>query len=213
LKKLSLGLVAVVALVVGIVIAINIAPPQSEKTEYIKLYPQARALPEFSLVDSKGQVLTNKNFRQQWTLIFVGYTFCPDICPTTLADLSSIYPQLQSIDGQYPIKVAFISVDPARDTTERLAEYIDFFEPDFIAATGEHADIFPFVRALGMMYSISQSTDDPNYLVDHSASIVLINPQGNVIGRFKPEFSPGEVAVSDSERILHDMAILATEPQ
>tara|TARA_R110001599_G_scaffold85738_2_gene229918 strand:+ start:37234 stop:37869 length:636 start_codon:yes stop_codon:yes gene_type:complete len=211
LSRLSVALIALVALVIGIVIAINIAPPKGSEVQYIKLYPQARALPEFTLTDSDGQVLTNKNLQQQWTLVFVGYTFCPDICPTTLADLSSIYPQLQSIDSQYPIKVAFISVDPARDTTERLAEYIDFFEPDFIAATGQHADLFPLVRAMGMMYSNSQSTDDPNYLVDHSSSVVLINPQGNVIGRFKPDFAPGKVPVSDSKRILHDMSILATE--
>ena len=211
MSRLSVALIALVALVIGIVIAINIAPPKGSEVQYIKLYPQARALPEFTLTDSDGQVLTNKNLQQQWTLVFVGYTFCPDICPTTLADLSSIYPQLQSIDSQYPIKVAFISVDPARDTTERLAEYIDFFEPDFFAATGQHADLFPLVRAMGMMYSNSQSTDDPNYLVDHSSSVVLINPQGNVIGRFKPDFTSGKVPVSDSKRILHDMSILATE--
>ena len=210
MSRLNLALIALVALIVGIVIAVTIAPPKSDETQYIKLYPQARALPDFSLTDSRGQPLTNKNLQNQWTLVFVGYTFCPDICPTTLADLSSIYPELQRIEGPYPVKVAFISVDPARDTTERLAEYIDFFEPEFIAATGEHADLFPFVRAIGMMYSTSQSTDDENYLVDHSSSVVVVNPQGHVVGRFKPEFAPGKVAVSDSKRILHDMTILAT---
>tara|TARA_R110002124_G_scaffold77247_1_gene206875 strand:+ start:146 stop:784 length:639 start_codon:yes stop_codon:yes gene_type:complete len=209
LSRLSLALIALAALIVGIVIAVNIAPPKSDETQYINLYPQARALPAFSLTDSKGQSLTNESLQSQWTLVFVGYTFCPDICPTTLSDLSSIYPELQAIEGQYPVKVAFISVDPARDTTERLAEYINFFEPDFIAATGEHADLFPFVRAMGMMYSTSQNTDDENYLVDHSSSVVLVNPQGHVVGRFKPEFAAGKVAVSDSKRILHDMKIIA----
>ncbi len=104
-----------------------------------------------------------------------------------------------------PIQVVFISVAPIRDTPERLASYVEYFNSEFVALTGEHKQLFPLTRSLGLMYAIAESTDNPNYLVDHSASVVVVDPDGFAIGRFKPKFSPGEVAVSDSVQILTDM--------
>jgi protein SCO1/2 len=98
-----------------------------------------------------------------------------------------------------------MSVDPKRDTPERLNEYINFFHPDFVAVSGEHSQLFPTVRAMGMMYSMSESTDNPDYLVDHSSSVVVINPKAQVIGRFKPDFAPGKLPVSDGTKILADL--------
>jgi protein SCO1/2 len=101
-----------------------------------------------------------------------------------------------------------LSVDPKRDTVERLNEYVGYFNPDFIAATGPHEQLFPLVRSMGMMYSMSESTDNPNYLVDHSASVVVINPDGNVVGRFKPKHVLGELSISDTQQIMADMPLL-----
>jgi protein SCO1/2 len=106
------------------------------------------------------------------------------------------------------LQVWFLSVDPKRDTIERLNEYVNYFNPEFAATTGPHEQLFPLVRSMGMMYSMSESTDNPNYLVDHSASIVVINPDGNVIGRFKPKHVLGQVSISDTEQIMDDMPIL-----
>lgn len=208
MNRLKTGLLAVAALAVGIVVALTISPGQTDKPQYISLYPEPRALPEFVLTDHLGQDLTAEDLHHQWTLVFVGYTFCPDVCPTTLAELTGIYPQLQQIDTKDPIRVLFVSVDPGRDTSTRLAEYVNFFHPDFSAASGDHTQLFPLVRAMGMMYSMTDSTDDPNYLVDHSSSVVLINPNAHVIGRFKPEFAVGKLAVSDGQKILHDLPLL-----
>lgn len=208
MNQFKTAVLAVVALVVGVVVAMTISPGQADKTQYINLYPEPRALPEFVLIDNQGHDLTAKELQNQWTLVFVGYTFCPDICPTTMAELADIYPKLQQIESLHPIQVLFISVDPSRDTTERLAEYVKFFHPDFNAASGDHSQLFPLVRAMGMMYSMADSTDDPNYLVDHSSSVVLINPKAQVIGRFKPDFSPGQLAVSDGKKILQDLPIV-----
>ena len=204
------GIIAFLALAVGVVMALYISPPKSDQPEFINLYPQARALPEFSLVDHKGEEFDLSRFKQHWSLVFVGYTFCPDICPTTLAELKGIYPQLQQIPSTHPIQVVFLSVDPKRDNTARLNEYIQFFNPEFTAISGNHDQLFPLVRAMGMMYSISESTDNPNYLVDHSSSVVLVNPLAQVIGRFKPEFKVGELAISDGQKILMDMPILVS---
>lgn len=214
-QRVVAGAAAVVALVIGIWGALVIAPPSSGNgpdTEYFQAYPQPRALSAVELVDQHGDAFTEANLQGHWTLVFLGYTFCPDICPTTMAALNSVYPQLTAIPTDKPLQVLFISVDPNRDSTERLAEYVKYFNPAFIAATGEHKVLFPLARSMGMMYAIAESTDNPNYLVDHSASVVVVNPQAQVIGRFKPVLTPGKLAVSDVEQIVADMpAIMHSE--
>lgn len=202
-----IGAVAVVALAFGLWFSTVVAPRQ-QVPEYAQLYPQARQLSDVQLTDQDGQILDNSWFLDQWTLTFVGYTYCPDVCPTTLAELKTVYPKLQQIESDLPLKVLFVSVDPKRDTIDRLKEYISFFHPEFTAATAEHKQLFPLIRSMGMMYSMSESTETDDYLVDHSASIVIINPEGNVIGRFKPKAVPGEMAISDAEQILADMPII-----
>lgn len=210
------GLIAALSLALGVYLALTIAPPDidtqepelSEQTQFLSWYPQQRALADFELSKHDGTSMTNEDLKGQWTLMFVGYTFCPDICPVTLAQINSVYPQLQQSVTDTPLKIWFLSVDPQRDTVERLNEYVNYFNPEFIATTGPHSVLFPLVRSMGMMYSISESTDNPNYLVDHSASIVVINPSGNIIGRFKPKHTPGQLSVSDVDQVLADMPIL-----
>ncbi|NMH60739.1 SCO family protein [Alteromonas ponticola] len=208
------GIVALVALIGGVIGALYIAPPgfdEKSDTQYLSEYPAPRALAKVNLTDQRGQPFTLDRMKDKWSLLFLGYTFCPDICPTTLASLNRIYPELKQIDTAQPVQVVFISVDPKRDSTSRLKEYTDFFNRDFIAATGNHDQLFPFVRSMGLMYALSESTDNPNYLVDHSASVIVVNPQAQVIGRFKPVHQQGMPAITDGQQILHDMAIIAAE--
>jgi protein SCO1/2 len=212
MSRLQAGLLALIALVIGVVVAINIAPPSgTSKTQHVSLYPQVRAMPDFQLVDHNNQTFTSENLIGHWSLVFVGYTYCPDICPTTLAELKSIYPELQKIPTDFPIQVVLMSVDPKRDTPKRLNEYIHFFHPDFIAVSGEHVQLFPLVRAMGMMYSMSESTDNPNYLVDHSSSVVVVNPKAQVVGRFKPDFAVGKLPISEGQKILADMPAIMSQ--
>ncbi|GFD89292.1 photosynthetic protein synthase I [Tenacibaculum sp. KUL152] len=213
-QRILVGIVAFVALCVGIVGALYIAPPNADdkhQPKHFQAYPEPRALSPFSLTDHQGNSFTNSSLQGQWSLVFVGYTFCPDICPTTMAELNSVYPQLQAIESDEPIRVIFVSVDPKRDSINRLSEYVSYFNKEFVAVTGEHKALFPFVRNLGMMYAIAESTDNPNYLVDHSASVVLIDPQVRVIGRFKPRREPGKLSISDSQQILEDMPVIISK--
>lgn len=209
-----LGLIALLSLILGVYLALTIAPPGfkdsplSEQTEFLSWYPQARALSDFEISKHDGSSMTNEDLKGSWTIAFVGYTFCPDICPVTLAEINQVYAQLQESVVDTPLQVWFLSVDPKRDTVERLNEYINYFNDDFMGSTGPHTELFPLVRSMGMMYSISESTDNPNYLVDHSASIVVINPLGNIVGRFKPKHVPGQMAISDVDQVLADMPIL-----
>ncbi|MGQ8366479.1 SCO family protein [Glaciecola sp. 1036] len=208
-------LLAVFAISLGVILAIYIAPPSTndgqslhQQTQYISWYPEPRKLSDFEVTQHTGEAMTNQDLQNKWTLAFVGYTFCPDICPTTLAELNSVYPQLTEKVQDVPLQVWFLSVDPKRDTVERLNEYVNYFNTDFIATTATHDVLFPLVRSMGMMYSLSESTENPNYLVDHSASVVLINPQGYIVGRFKPKHIPGELAVSDMQQVLADMSVI-----
>lgn len=209
-----LGIVALVTLILGVYLAITISPPDSmkkplsEKTSYMNWYPQARALHDFTLTDHNNQAMTVQNLKGKWTLVFVGYTFCPDICPVTMAEINKIYPELQQSVTTAPLQIWFLSVDPKRDTTERLNEYINYFNADFVASTGPHDQLFPLVRSMGMMYAMSDDASNPNYLVDHSASIVVINPNGNVVGRFKPKQQPGKLSISDMEELKQDVPLL-----
>lgn len=219
-QNLFLVIAALVALVVGITfykhftarsdsptIQASTVPDFAEQygTEHIQWYPQPRQLIDFELITSNQQTMTNQALQNQWTLAFVGYTFCPDICPTTLAALNRAYADISAIASEFPVRVWFLSVDPKRDTPQQLADYVQFFNAEFIASTGEHSQLYPLVRSMGMMYAMAGDTSQPNYLVDHSGSIVLINPQGQVVGRFKPQSIPGQIAVSDTEQILADL--------
>lgn len=133
-------------------------------------------------------------------LFFFGYTSCPDVCPTTLQNLGFIYDELKAISANS--QVLLVSVDPGRDTQEKLSQYIAYFNPEFIALKGGHDALFPFARNMGLMYAIGGEGED--YLVDHSASIVLVNPDGNITAIFKPEQAVGQVPSIDSDKLLSD---------
>ena len=129
-----------------------------------------------------------------------GYTSCPDVCPTTLQNLGFIYEDLQGIAKNS--QILLVSVDPKRDSLDKLSQYIAYFNTEFIALRAEHDVLFPFARNLGLMYAINGEGDD--YLVDHSASLVLINPDGNIAAIFKPEQAVGKVPSINNDKLLSD---------
>ncbi len=161
------------------------ADRKNNLTEAVAVYPEPRTLTPFTLTDATGQPFTEQNLLGRWSLVFVGYTHCPDICPTTLSDLARIYPELTRLSDK--IQVVFVSADPARDTPERLKAYTAYFNPDFVAVTAEHERLTPAVQQLGLIYGIFER-DQADYLVDHSASIALVNPKGQLHASFRPGF-------------------------
>lgn len=169
------------------------------------VYENAKPLSEFSLNDQHNSEVTNANFEGQWNLVFLGYTSCPDICPLTLAKLNAVH---KSLSDQYALQIWFLSVDPKRDTAEKRKAYIDYFNPQFLAVSGEHKALFPFVRELGLIYAISDSTEQ-EYAVDHSASVALVDSKGAVRAIFKPEFKPGSVPLINTKKMLNEFRIIA----
>ena len=174
-------------------------------SEHAIHYQNAKGLAPFSLRDQHGKQRTNADLKEQWTLIFLGYTSCPDICPMTLAKLTQIHDSLKT---HHKIKVWFISVDPNRDIDSKRKAYIEYFNSDFSALTAPHKVLFPFVRDVGLIYAINDS-DKPEYYVDHSASVALVNPKGELAGIFKAKFTANEVPLIDSVQLIEDFKVIA----
>jgi protein SCO1/2 len=162
-------------------------------------------LDQFAFEKAGEVAFTNGSLKGKWTLFFVGYTFCPDVCPTTLADLDRVYPSLVN-DQNTTTQVVFISVDPNRDKAEQLADYVHYFNENFIGVTSTHKQLWPFVTKLGLIYSIVEKGDTEDfYLVDHSASIVLINPKGEFYATFKSARNEQGINHVDMDLMVEDI--------
>ncbi|MCE5364318.1 SCO family protein [Pseudomonas anguilliseptica] len=178
-------LVAIVALVLGLTVnKVLTSKGQGDPTVLldagIVLLPQSRNLPELSLTNQDGQTVAVDQLKDQWSLLFFGYTFCPDICPATLA-------QLRQLQGQLPpetlakLRIVLVTVDPHRDTPEQLKKYLDYFDAGFIGLTGEEATIQKLANGVSIPF-IPADTSKENYTVDHSGNLVLIGPDGKQRG-------------------------------
>ena len=153
------------------------------KINGLYLLETPRNFGEIALIDHRGEPFDKARFTGRWSLVFFGFTYCPDICPTTMSFLNQLMGELAGTEAE-DTQVVLVSVDPARDTVEQLAGYVPYFNPDFIGVTGEFLDIHRFATALNTPFRKVPGQDE-NYLIDHSANVVLINPRGDYHGFFK----------------------------
>ena len=200
MKQLWLGLIVILVLFLSACSNENSRPDVDAL-----VYENAKPLSDFTLNDQRGELVTKQQFLGQWNLVFLGYTSCPDICPLTLAKLNAVYKNLQA---DYPLQVWFLSVDPKRDTPAKRKQYIDYFNPDFLAVSGEHKHLFPVVRELGLIYAISDSSES-EYAVDHSASVAMVDQNGAVRAIFKPEFKQGSVPLINATTLTKEFKKIA----
>lgn len=151
------------------------------------LYPEPKPLPEFALTRSDGQPLTRKDWQGRWRLLFFGFANCPDVCPTALATAKAARARLRALRPDLDVAVSFVSVDPERDTPEQLGRYVAFFDSDFEASTGTPQQLLALTQALGVMYMKVPNGPGPlDYSIDHSASLLVIDPQGRLAGLMRP---------------------------
>lgn len=153
------------------------------------LFESVRDIGNFALIDDNGKPFTPANLQGKWSLLFFGFTYCPDVCPTTLSQLNQFYGQL---DKHYldDTQIIFVSVDPARDEPAKLHEYVRYFNPRFRGVTGEFLALQKFATSLNVPFSKIPGGGD-NYQIEHGDSIAIINPAGHYIGFFK---SPHDVS-------------------
>ena len=170
------------------------ATPEWPPTQSITLFPQARTLPGFSLRQSDGTQLVPGELKGHWTLVFLGFTYCPDICPTTLTELAQAQNQWKSLPDSVRPRVLFVSVDPERDTPTRIGEYAHAFHPDTLAATADVPALENFATSLMFVFQKMPgkdfSSNPQDYSMDHSANIAVLDPQGRMAGFIKPPFQP-----------------------
>ncbi|MEO6172975.1 MAG: SCO family protein [Arenimonas sp.] len=159
----------------------------------VRLFPEVREIPDFSLLGADGKVFNKAKISQHWTLVFLGFTHCPDVCPTTLGELSKAQKVWESIPVATRPRVLFVSVDPERDTPKVLAEYAAFFHADTLTATAAEPVLGEFVQSIAMVYA-KKTLENGDYTMDHSATIVVLNPQGNEAGIIRPPFLPEKIA-------------------
>lgn len=178
-------LVALIALVIGLTVyRVLDSEPQVDPTRMLDagiiLLPQSRTVPALSLINQEGEAVQVDELKGKWTLLFFGYTFCPDICPATLAELRQLRNELPEAlrERMQPV---LVSVDPHRDTPEQLKQYLGFFGAGFIGLTGPLEDIQTLANGVGIPF-IPGDTSRENYTVDHSGNLVLIGPDGRQRG-------------------------------
>jgi len=184
-QKTVFILVAIVAVVLGLTVnRVLSGKGQGDQTALIDagviLLPQSRNVPDLKMTDQDGQSVSLASLRDKWTLLFFGYTFCPDICPTTLAQLRQIKSELpkEAVDK---LRIVLVSVDPNRDTPQQLKTYLGYFDKQFVGLTAPVDSIQKLANAVSIPF-IPADTSKPNYTVDHSGNLALLGPDGTQRG-------------------------------
>ena len=200
--KSVLIVVSLVALVLGFWIAVNQhhgeGPLISEEVGFV--YPQAREIGDFNLLDYDNKSINQQRFEGKWWLVYFGFTFCPDACPTALADMKKIKAQFDTQTSE-EVDFVFISVDPDRDTPGRLKDYVSYFDPKFLGATGDKTDLQDLATRVGVVFIVPENPEDENYVVDHSTFMLLWNPDAQLKAIFKAPHKPEDV-VDGIKKIL-----------
>ncbi|MCP4041382.1 MAG: SCO family protein [Gammaproteobacteria bacterium] len=195
-----LGLMWAVLLVIAFII---MTPRQRDASPELQgvLWPEPKQLLSFELMDQERRPFTTESLKGKWTMLFFGYTYCPDICPMAMSVLKMITTRLE----QFPeiaadTQVVFVSVDPERDPPEKLAEYTAYFNRDFIGVTGSVKEIDALAKQIGAGYIKEPPAPSGDYLIAHSSTIFLIDPQVRLYAVFSQPHDP-ETIVGQYEKI------------
>ena len=200
------GLIAVLGATAGVSFwKLTQARTQALNSSLIVL-PEPRVVDDFSLTDQHSRPFSLANLRGHWSLIFFGFTNCPVVCPGTLYDLQKVTEAIeQQLEADKPRpQILFVSVDPERDSPGKMEQYLSYFDPGFIGLTGDHVQLLPLTRQLGIAYRIEEH--DPGvtqYGVDHSASILLTDREGQLFGVFPAPHDASKIS-ADLLTVIRD---------
>lgn len=160
------------------------------------------AVKPFSLVDQNGVRFNLQSLKNHWSMIFVGFTTCPDVCPVTLGNLEAVRAEMGlRVSPERIPRIIFLAVDPARDVPV-LKEYLGYFHPQYIGISGEVNQIGSLINSLNAFYRLDKKhTDDNDYDVLHTAYVSLINPAGEMVAKLNPPFHPHKTAMYLSQLI------------
>lgn len=169
--------------------------PATTMPSALAAFPERRPLAEFILVDDEKGVFDLKSLESRWSFIFFGFMYCPDICPTTLYDLSQVKRELVALGiAEDDIQFVFISVDPERDKAAQIKRYVQYFDASFLGATGSIGQLTNLTRQLGAPFRAEPETAENVYEVTHSSAVYLVDPLVQYAGIISPPFVASEVA-------------------
>lgn len=180
-------IVVVLALFVNRISQERILSPKEMVANGAVMFSVPREISPLTLTDQNQQPFTNSRFKDKWTLVFFGFTHCPDICPTTLAQFDQVSEKLADTDYAADTQFLLVSLDPVRDTPEKMKPYVEYFNSDFIGVTGNFLSIHRFAKQLNVAFQkVVTDAETGEYTVDHGGNVALINPQGHYHGFYKP---------------------------
>lgn len=163
--------------------------PEPDLDHLVALNPP-REVAAFELTDQHGRTFTAADLRDRWTVLFVGFTHCPDICPTTLGLLASVENRL--VKARRPLQFVFVSADPERDTPSRLRDYVGLFNAEWTALSGPFDQLDRLLDSLQLAY-VKVPMGDGDYTIDHSTALVLIDPWARMTGFYPAPHEPAEL--------------------
>jgi len=203
MNRITIVAIVVAGILTGVASALVLARREAAPPVLARatLLDAARPLPAITLVDQAGAAFDLGRLRGRWTLLFFGFTNCPDVCPTTLAMLAETRRLLADLPAADMPQVVLATVDPARDTPEQLARYVAHFDPSFIGVTGSRESIDTLTRALGVAVLIGAPGPDGSYTVDHSAAVLLVDPAAAFAAVFSAPYAAAVLA-QDYRRII-----------
>lgn len=193
---LRLGVLAIVAFAAGLVAARFLLGSRAvavPETENATVFTTPREITSLDLVDETGRPFTAQSLQGQWSYVFFGFTLCPDICPTTLALLKQVRTELGDLPVGHRPRVLLFTVDPERDTPEKLREYVRFFDPSFGGVTGSPAAVQAAAAAFAVPFA-RVTLPQGGYTMDHGAGLFLVSPEGSVIAYSSPPFQAATLA-------------------
>ena len=197
-------LIAIVA-ISGILGILKLAREYPENTSTTSdmmhnyLFPHARVIQPFVL-KSGANMFTDHSLKGHWSLVFFGYTHCPDICPTTLSTMKKVWETLTP-QAQSELQMVFVSIDPERDTPDSVQQYAAYFNPHFIGATGAVSQLTQLTAQMGVAYFKVPGTDEQHYELNHTGSLMIFNPLGQYAGVISPPLAAGNIA-AELEKII-----------
>ncbi|MCX7563901.1 SCO family protein [Xanthomonadaceae bacterium XH05] len=167
--------------------------PTLPETQTMRLLDPPRVLPEFSLQSAAHTRIDATTLHGRWTMLFLGFTHCPDICPTTLAELAKVEKLLSDVPESQRPRILFVSVDPERDTPEILAKYAAYFSPTVLAGTSDLDSLTRLAGSLSMVFAKTPLADD-DYTIDHTSWVAVLDPEARLAGFIRPPLEPEKIA-------------------
>lgn len=188
----AMVVLAILAAGTGFYVSLKQSQNQLQQNPGIEglFWPKPKQIQNFNTIDQTGNPFGLNQINEKWSFIFFGYTHCPDICPVTMSVMADAYKQLATDNND--LQIIFVTVDPERDTTEKLSGYVSYFNEKFIGLGGDTEMINSLTKQIGVAYYLNKEEND-NYLVDHSASIFVIDPKARMVAKISPPHQSGQI--------------------